>query len=604
MLGINNKQGLKQRTMFSCDLSLQKICRVVGASSSIHTRRVQAIEARKTHPCPARFVCSRYPLYMTLILFVFTVLALGCSAPPPSADSDAAHDETPTVTHTRETNSVNDTKALSDYNVLLIVLDSLRADHLGCYGYHRPTSPFVDTLAESGIVFERAQSNSSYTGESISSLFSGRFPSSYAWGTGWHARPNPDQKTMAEHFREAGYATGLFANTTGLDYPGFSAGFDAFEFHGDFGQSGRAPYLVDAVIQFTKEHLDSQRFVYMHFLDPHSPYEPPESYYERFAEDPLPPEKRVRIWQDLRINLPGLVADGFGPGEARYECMVSRYDAEIAFVDAHLKILFNELNDLGVLDNTLVIFTSDHGEEFLDHDFVEHAWRLYWESVHVPLIFWAPGILAPERIQDRVSLVDVMPTLLHLSGMSGADDTFDGVPLFEQQDDQWRFVPHDNPIIAELALQSRVIARMIQHDGHAYLAAQRWLNMEESTEVWANEIDIRQNFAMNRVAPRDIFGPITYEAFYNTDEDPTQHNNLIDEASDEQLRPYRDIYKRHIERCPTPLTDRERVLSEKPHMPPEQVERMRALGYLHDTSEAPGELPPEMIEHMQTLGYL
>ena len=538
-----------------------------------------------------------------LLVIPLAVLMYGCgsgtsdSVTPAETGQVASMDALDSLVQTASDN-------LADYHVMVIVLDSLRADHLGCYGYHRPTSPFIDRLADTGVVFDRAQSNSSYTLESVASLFSGQFPSRHAWGTGWHSRPNPDQPTLAEHFQSAGYATGLFSNTPGLNYPGFFRGFETTKFVGDFGQSGMAPQLFEQVIEFTRGNLDARRFTYLHILDPHSPYEPPEEYYHRFAETPLPPDQRVEIWQDLRTNLPALVEEGFGPGEARFECMVSRYDAEIAFVDAHLKILFDKLHDLGALQNTLVIFTADHGEEFLDHGYVEHAWRLYWESLHIPLIFWAPGLFAPQRIQERVSLVDIKPTLLTLFEMSFAPERTDGSALFIQKDDKWAFQSHNNPIIAELGLQTRNIGRIIQHQEHAYLAFQRWLDIRACTDIWSNEVELRREFAIGKVRPMNVLGPVTYEAFYNTEVDIAQHDNLIGRISETDLEPFREMSQKYLQECPPQLSDRERILIEMGQMPPERIERMEAIGYLSNPTDTLGEMSPDLIQQIEALGYL
>lgn len=494
--------------------------------------------------------------------------------------------------------------ALSDFNILIIVLDSLRADHLGAYGYSKPTSPFIDRLAAEGIVFDRAQSNSSYTMESVASLFSGRFPSTHPWGAGWHARPDPGQPTLAEHFQSAGYATALFSNTPAINYPGFFRGFDEVACHAEFGHSGLAPRLVERALRFTRDHRDARRFLYLHFMDPHSPYDPPEDYYERFADPSLPPEQRLRLYEDVRPNLPELVAEGFGPDEIRFEDMRNRYDAEIAFVDAHLRLLFEGLRKLDSLDDTLVVFTSDHGEEFLEHGFVEHAWQLYWESLHVPLIFWAPAVFEPRRIDARVSLVDVMPSLLAFADLLPEANAYDGVPLFEAADGDWHFVPHTNPIIAELVVQSRVMVRMMQYDEHAYLAAQRWLSVEEMTEAWRLEFKIRRGFATGELTPMDIFGPVVYEALYDTRADQGQHHNLMANGASPLVERYRALLQAYMQRCPPPLSDRDRVLAEMEYMPPEQVNQMKTLGYVDGASDEPFELDHTLEEQLRTLGYL
>ncbi len=504
-------------------------------------------------------------------------------------------------------------QAFPDYNVLIIVLDSLRADHLGCYGYHRPTSPVMDAMAAEGVLFERAQSNSSYTNESIAALFSGRFPSAHAWGAGWQARPDPDSPTLAERFQAAGYATGMFSNTPQLNFPAFWRGFDEMECYAEWGHSGLGPRLVDRALRFYRDHRRAKSFVYLHFLDPHSPYDPPDDFYRKFADPPLPRDQWIRLWEDVRPHVPALVETGFGPGDPRFEDLVARYDAEIAFEDSNLGRLFEGMRRFGVLDKTLVVITADHGEEFLDHGYVEHAWRVYWESVHVPLIFHAPRALPPARMPDRVSLVDLAPTLLTFAGIRYDPEGFDGTALFRRDQNRWVFTPHGKPIIAENLMQSRNLVRMVQEGDYAYLAAQKWLSVAECSEAAAIEREIRKDLATGKRPLTDIWGPIVHEELYDMAADPGQQVNIIGDAPAEIPARMRRILEQYRRRCPAPLTDRERVLHEFDALLPAYQELFRSLGYLENMNSSPEEsetpelespIAPGIEEQMRTTDYL
>lgn len=530
-----------------------------------------------------------------LALTVLVCLALaGCArpAPPPAAD-------------------------LSGRNVLIIVMDALRADHLGCYGYGRPTSPHIDRLAAEGVLFEQAYSNSSYTNESISVLFSGQLPSSNPWGAGWHARPNPDRPTLADHFQQAGYATGFFSNTPQLSFSGFFQGFDETECYAAYGHSRLAPRLVERALRFARDHRDRKTMMYLHFLDPHGPYDPPEDYYLRFTDAPLPPEERLRLFEDVRPHVPELVASGFGPGDPRFEDLVSRYDAEIAFVDTHLGQLFDGLRELGVFDNTVVVFLSDHGEEFLEHGFVEHAWRLYRESVHIPLIVRAPGAIAPQRTADPVSIADLMPTLLRLAGLERPGDAFDGAPLFAERDGAWRVTPHANPIIAELLMQTRPMQRMVYAEGFAYLAAMQWMTPAQCSAAAATQREMRQALAEGRAAPVGPWAPVEHEELYDLRADPEQRADLTGDAPAGRLEAMRAVLEAYRARCPEPVSDEEKIRAEWPAMTPEMRELIEALGYMGGGAPESG-MPPEeevvvegeedmdpaLEERLRNLGYL
>lgn len=499
-------------------------------------------------------------------------------------------------------------RPFSDYNVLIIVMDALRADHLGAYGYSRPTSPFIDKLAREGILFERAHSNSSYTNESVSALFSGQLASTNPWGAGWHARPNPDSPALAMHFQEAGYATALFSNTAQLNFPGFFRGFDETDCYAKYGHSQLAPRLVERALRFARDHRARRTFMYLHFLDPHSPYDPPEDYYRRFTAAPLPKEQRLRMHEDVRPQLPELTASGFGRGETRFEDMVSRYDAEIAFVDAHLRKLFDGLRELGVLDRTLVVFLSDHGEEFLEHGFVEHAWRLYWESVHIPLIFWAPGVLEVQRIDTPVSIVDLMPTLLKLNGISPKSSRLDGTPLFAFEQGRWRFAAPERPIVTELLIQTRNLLRMVYAGGYAYLSAVTWMTPAQCSAAAAAQTDLRRDLASGTTRPHDTWAPAAHEEFYDMSADPAQRNNLMAHPPTVRLEEFRAILDALRARCPQPVSDTEKLKIEMPAMPPEMKQQLEALGYGDSESAtqdtAPDTMDPAVQEQLRDLGYL
>ncbi|MCX5757905.1 MAG: sulfatase [Candidatus Hydrogenedentes bacterium] len=277
------------------------------------------------------------------------------------------------------------------YNVVIVVIDALRADHLGAYGYARKTSPFLDSLAAQGLVFEHASSHSSFTRESVSAIFSGVSPSENPVGAGWFAKPDPARKNIAELFADAGHRTGFFTDSPTFEEPRFANGFSEYErLPTPWGGSGSGADLSKRALAFTAKPAGKPFMMYVHYLDPHEPYDPPDAFYLRFAKQRYPNPVGVG---EVRPICHELIEQGFGPGEPRFDDLMLRYDAEIAETDAAVEALFRGMAEQGVLDKTIVVVTTDHGEEFLDHGFVEHAWTVYEEVLHVPLILWRPGMI-------------------------------------------------------------------------------------------------------------------------------------------------------------------------------------------------------------------
>ena len=201
---------------------------------------------------------------------------------------------------------------LNEYNLILVNIDALRADHLGCYGYHRNTSPFIDSVAENGVTFEQAMSNSSYTRESVAVLLSGRLPTS-GNAIGWKATPSKRVKSIGELFQEAGYKTAFLSNTSVLRNPNFTKGVQEVYHLRKWGVSGNGPDLSSRAGAFMKR-CDGEKFLlYLHYLDPHGPYEPPEAFHRRFTQDIYP--HPLSLYGEVRATITSLAREGFGPGD-------------------------------------------------------------------------------------------------------------------------------------------------------------------------------------------------------------------------------------------------------------------------------------------------
>ncbi len=458
-------------------------------------------------------------------------------------------------------------------NLIFITIDALRADHMSCYGYRRNTSPFIDSLANEGLLFEQARANSTFTRESVSVLFSGMLPSS-SGAFGWFAQLPPEVPTLAERFAAKGYETLFLSSSVVL--AGLTKGFNTVH-HLPLRwlESAEGPKLSAIAMEQAKKVRGKPFFMYLHYFDPHGPYEPPDDLYLRFAKTLYP--EPLHIFEDVRADLNQLRAEGFGPGDPRFEDVVISYDAEIADSDRSIEMLFHALNAYGMLDNTLVVISSDHGEEFLDHDWVEHGWTLYEEVLRVPLIFWAPGKAPKARVATPVSIVDYYPTLTRLFGLSAEGSSLDGEPLFQPADTGLRFVPPKHPHIAELLLQERGMMRCVIADEWKYLAALKWFTPEERPGEVRRLEEVQLGLQAGTIPMTPIWRPPVNEQLYDLENDPQETRNIVTEepAVRDRLRAIlaeREAYcrKRGIE---TPRRQ------EVPALSPAEMELLHNMGY-------------------------
>lgn len=354
-------------------------------------------------------------------------------------------------------------------NLLLISLDTVRADHLGAYGYARDTSPNLDALASEGVLFENAIADSSWTLPSHASLFTGQ-PSRVHGVTHDRVRLAPARVTLAELLASAGYRTEAFVSAPYV-HPvfGLAQGFERYEVLGDtvydeegfrlaetpLGPAWRrrkhrhdlashrtrfgddlAALAVDALDRFGREPF----FLFVHVFDAHYDYDPPESYWRLFDPDYTGDFDPTGF-----ATNPDVVPD-MPPRELRH--VIARYDGEIRFVDHHIGRILSALDARNLTERTLVVVVGDHGEEFFEHGRIGHRRTLFDEQLHVPWIMRLPGRL-PEgrRIASQVRLIDVLPTALDVLGLPPKADTLGRslLPVVEG-----RAEPRDLPAVARL----------------------------------------------------------------------------------------------------------------------------------------------------------
>jgi len=324
-------------------------------------------------------------------------------------------------------------------NVLFVSFDSLRADHLHAYGYERETSPSLDRLAAGGVLFENAISETSWTLPSHLTLLTGL--TSRVHGVTYDGRRLSEaHTTLAESLREVGYRTEAFVSAPYL-HPifGFDQGFERYEVLGstiydeeDFSprrlanpewqeraseadiashQMRSSEVLAELVEEAVARLAGEPFFLFVHMFDPHYDYDPPEAYWRRFNPDYAGDFEGRGYTRNPRVE-PGMPSEDL-------EQIVALYDGEIRYTDEHFGRMLEALERAGLTEQTLVVATSDHGEEFFEHGRKGHRATLFDEQLRVPLILRLPGGL-PEgkRLAMQVRAIDVLPTILELLGVA------------------------------------------------------------------------------------------------------------------------------------------------------------------------------------------
>jgi arylsulfatase A-like enzyme len=303
--------------------------------------------------------------------------------------------------------------------VVLISIDTLRRDHMSLYGYPRRTTPGLEALARESVVFEDAVSTSSWTLPAHASLLTSTAPAVHGATSSKVGLP-ASLPGLPRVLREAGYFTQGIATHVYLSKEyGFGEGFDRLRYLPDT----RAEEVTDQAIRFLEGKGDSDFFLFLHYYDPHWHYDPPPPYDRAF--DPEYQGSATGIWWDFKER------DASSIDSKDLHHIRALYDGEILYTDREVERLIQEMKRIGVFENALVVVTSDHGEEFLDHGAWEHQKTLYEEQLRIPLLVKLPGSTSSAgRVKGQVSLVDVAPTVLDVLGIE-APESFEGRSLLD-----------------------------------------------------------------------------------------------------------------------------------------------------------------------------
>ncbi|MBN2310122.1 MAG: sulfatase [Candidatus Hydrogenedentes bacterium] len=374
-------------------------------------------------------------------------------------------------------------------NLIIISVDTLRPDHLGCYGYERDTSSAIDSLAEDGTVFLNAYAQRALTWPSLASIMTSTYPITHGIRTNGLMLAD-EQPALAAVLQGQGYrCVALLANAPQQNWQGFEEVKWLYD-----------KPLTDYAIEQIRTLRDEKFFLWLFYVAPHAPYEPPEGYGGLFDPEYTGPidgsaETLAAIGKD-RVDL--------SPADLNH--IVSLYDGEIAFVDDQIQRVLDELRAQGLLDDSLIVFTSDHGEDMYDHNYYfDHMASVYDSSLRIPLMFRLPGTIpAGARLDPLVESIDIAPTILELLGIR-APRAFQGdslVPLLEGRDVDL------GPCFAEW--QDQIVT--VRTDAHRYV-----FNPLEWNPYWLKEHPEVTYF-------------IDREELYDLRKDPGETTNLAAES--------------------------------------------------------------------------
>ena len=425
-------------------------------------------------------------------------------------------------------------------NVIILLIDALRADHLSCYGNIRKTSPNIDEFAKDSALFTQAISQATYTKTSIASLFTSLYP--YQHGVYGDTVDNitsdvlgEEEKTLAEDLLQNGFLTMAWVRNPHLrSYMGFAQGF--VEYH------DRQHEIEDINKRFIKWLIEVGKnhefFAYIHYLDLHDPYRPKPPYDTMYGV-------YSNVYSGIDLKNWGTYLIDIRESKRKLEendveQLKAYYDGQLTYIDSQIGLLLDELKKLGLYDNTLIILTADHGDGFMEHGFISHSYKPYDELLRVPLIIKFPNSqFGGEIVRSQVRLIDVMPTILDLLRIK-TDSKLSGFSLLNYLDDD------------------RNKDKKIDFPTYAI--------SEHNTR--------RISFASIRTEKfKYIHFPDKEDEFYDLSIDPKEQNNIIDKRGDEA--------EKFNKMALGVAQERKQKDTGKAVLDEQTVEELKALGYMN-----------------------
>jgi len=416
-------------------------------------------------------------------------------------------------------------------NIILITIDALRADHLSCYGYPYPTSPYIDDLAKKSVVFEYAFCALPKTSASFASLMTGLHPFVHKTG------PNADLLkaefiTLAEALKMRGYFNIAIVDNSNLSPKfGFSQGFDEYigVWNKRKGKEASTPYITRTILDFLENNKKRPFFLWAHYIETHTPYRPPDEFVEA-----RPPGRKIRdIEKKILVN----IEDWMTAPDPDEGYVISLYDGTIKYIDTEIKKISDAFFEHAHQENTIFILTADHGEELGEHNlFFDHGPLTFSSSTRVPLIMFVPGEKS-RRIKQPVSLMDIYPTVLEKVGLVPPYE-IQGKNMFIRSKDRLLFIPG-----------------LVD----TFSVVQERYHLVKVDDQLAEELGLEKDY------------------FFDLIKDPEEKTNMASKQKDLQAlmeEKYLEFFNRHgYLRSP-------KDAQEKPNLSKEEIERLKALGYI------------------------
>ncbi|MCE9532614.1 MAG: sulfatase-like hydrolase/transferase [Planctomycetes bacterium] len=312
-----------------------------------------------------------------------------------------------------------------DHNIVFVSFDALQAAHVGCLGYSRNVTPTIDAIAKNGFNFTQTMSVASWTVPASMTWFTGVYPSEHRM-TNKFAVYQPEMRklanlkdlapnlmTLAEILKQNGYVTGGFTGNAGVSGGfGYEQGFDVYYY--ELGKFGSIDQSIPKALEWLKTNKDKKLFLFLHGYDIHGQNTPASGFDYRFVDKKYDNKFTGSVQEQEVLREEGLEAGQVTIRDEDVRFWRAAYDEKIQRTDEKFKHFLEDYDKLGLTQKTLFVLTSDHGTELFEHRRIDHGFTLYDEQIHVPLIFKLPRQTSGTAIADRVSSIDVMPTILDL----------------------------------------------------------------------------------------------------------------------------------------------------------------------------------------------
>ncbi len=466
-------------------------------------------------------------------------------------------------------------------NILLIVLDAARVDHLSCYGYHRDTTPNIDKIAGMGTLFENCFSTSPWTMPSHASLFTGKFPSTCGV-IGENFSLDKTQITLSQVLSSAGYHTfGITSSPHIGKHTHFNKGFNYFI------EAFRRPLLKNGFDLCFKRALNTFRnriyggkditfyiteiakswlkkeihpfFMYLHYSTPHSPYYSPGAFHKKFYRD-IESKVDTSRARELASTGDALLSHVLGRiklTDKEWEVIKSYYDSKLSYLDNKILEILHLLRDLKILNETILVITSDHGENFGEHGLVYHDFCLYDTLIHVPLVVYYSNLPLKKRVTSLVSHVDLFPTILKLSDINtGKTLEYEGIDIFSPRERELRdyiFAEHGGGFLTRTLMK--------KYPGLAHSKYRRGMKCIRTREL------------------KYILNSDKHEELYDIVNDPNEELNLIEKHS-EVARVLRALLEKQFGAIGFFGQDRSAHVRDDIYQDREIIDQLTRLGYL------------------------